>query len=94
MALRGRHWFTLWLAAACGALWLVVWRQTDSLRAARQLDEVRQQLTLLEGHRSEFERRMRAASNADVLARRLGMRRAADSELFYVAAPDSDSTGH
>jgi hypothetical protein len=92
MALRGRHWFTLWLAAACGALWLVVWRQTDSLRTARRLEEVRQQRTVLEGHRSEFERRMRAASDPAVLAKRVGLRRAADSELFYLAPPDSDST--
>lgn len=94
MTLRGRHWFTLWLVVVCGALWLVVWRQTDSLRTARRLDDVRQQRTVLEGHRSEFERRLRAATSADVLARRLGMRRAADSELFYVSAPDSDSTRH
>lgn len=94
MALRGRHWFTLWLAAAGGALWLVVWRQTDSLRTARKLEEVRRQRTVLEGHRSEFERRLRAAKSAEVLGRRLGMRRAADSELFYVAAPDSDGDRH
>ena len=94
MALRGRHWFTIWLAAVCAALWLVVWRQTDSLRTARRLEEVRRQRTVLEGHRSEFERRNRTASDAAVLARRVGLRRAADSELFYLATPDSDTTRH
>lgn len=92
MALRGRHWFTLWLGAVGGALWLVVWRQTDSLRTARRLEEVRQQRTVLEGHRGEFERRHRMAMDPSVLARRVGLRRAADSELFYVASPDSAST--
>lgn len=94
MALRGRHWFTLWLAAVGAALWLVVWRQTDSLRTARRLEEVRRQRAVLEGHRGEFDRRLRAAMDPAVLARRLGLRRAADSELFYVAAPDSDTSGH
>ena len=40
----------------------------------------------LEGHADHI--------GPDAYNQRLGMRRAADSELFYVAAPDSDSTGH
>jgi hypothetical protein len=92
MALRGRHWFTLWLGVVCAALWLVVWRQTDSLRTARRLEEVRQQRTVLEGHRGEYERRLRTAMDPNALARRTGLRRAADSELFYVAPPDSSPT--
>jgi hypothetical protein len=94
MALRGRHWFTLWLAAVCAALWLVVWRQTDSLRTARRLEDVRQQRAVLEGHRTELERRLRAATSPDVLGPRVGLRRSADSEVFYVAAPDSDTARH
>jgi hypothetical protein len=94
VALRGRHWFTLWLAAVCAALWLVVWRQTDSLRTARKLNEVRQQRAVLAGHRSEFERRQRAATSPDVLGPRVGLRPSADSEVFYLAASDSDAPPH
>ena len=91
MAIRGRHWFVLWLAAVCVALWLVVWRQTDSLRAARALGEVRTQRATLEGRRSEYERRIRAASSRTRLiplaGSRLGLRPAVDSEIFYINVP-------
>ncbi len=49
MALKGRHWFLIWLVAACAALWLVIWRQTDSFRTARALNAVREQRAVLGG---------------------------------------------
>lgn len=95
MAVRGRHWFVLWLAASCVALWLVVWRQTDSLRAARALGEVRTQRATLEGRRSEYERRIRAASGRARLmphaGSQLGLRPAVDSEIFYINIPGADA---
>jgi len=91
MAIRGRHWVVFWLAAVCVALWLVVWRQTDSLRTARALGEVRTQRATLEGRRREYERRIRAASSrAQLIPRagsRLGLRPAVDSEIFYINVP-------
>jgi cell division protein FtsL len=91
MALRGRHWFFFWLAAACTALWLVVWRQTDSFRLARELGDVRTQRTALEGRLSDYERRIRSATSREQLmprvAARLGLRQARDSEIIRLPAP-------
>ena len=90
MALRGRHRFFLWLLAACAALWLVIWRQTDSFRVARTLNEVRTQRVLLEGQRANLERRIRSAESRDALiprAARLGLRAARDSEIFRITVP-------
>jgi hypothetical protein len=91
MVLRGRHWFFLWLLAACVALWLVIWRQTDSFRTARTLNEVRNQRTILEGQRADLERRIRSAGSRDQLipraATRLGLRAARDSEIFRITVP-------
>lgn len=96
MALRGRHWFVFWLAAACLALWLVVWRQTDSFRLARALGDTRTERITLEGRLSEYERRVRAARSRDQLmarvAARLGLRPARDSEIVRIPAPP-DSSG-
>jgi hypothetical protein len=91
MALRGRHWFFLWLLLACGALWLVIWRQTDSFRIARALNEIRTQRAILEGQRSNLDRRIRSAGSRDELipraAARLGLRAARDSEIFRINVP-------
>lgn len=91
MALRGRHRFVFWLAAACVALWLVVWRQTDSFRLARELGDIRNQRIALEGRLSDYERRIRAAkSREQLMARvsaRLGLRPARDSEIVRIPAP-------
>ncbi len=91
MALRGRHRFFLWLLAACAALWLVIWRQTDSFRVARTLNEVRTQRVLLEGQRANLERRIRSAESRDALipraAARLGLRAPRDSEIFRITVP-------
>jgi hypothetical protein len=95
MALRGRHWFFLWLLAACAALWLVIWRQTDSFRTARTLNEVRTQRGILEGQRANLERRIRGAASRDELipraASRLGLRAARDSEIFRITVPAAGS---
>ncbi len=90
MALRGRHWFFIWLVAACAALWLVIWRTTDGFRTARTLNEVREQRAVLEGKRANLETRIRAAESREQLiprAERLGLRAARDSEIFRITAP-------
>ena len=96
MALRGRHWFVFWLAAACLALWLVVWRQTDAFRLARELGDTRTERTALEGRLSDYERRIRVATSREQLmgriAPRLGLRSARDSEIIRLSAPP-DSAG-
>lgn len=93
MAVRGRHRFFFWLVAVCIALWLVVWRQTDSFRLARELRDIRTQRTALEGRLSDYERRIRQATSRDQLmvrvAQRLGLRRARDSEIIRITVPDS-----
>lgn len=90
MALRGRHWFFIWLIAACAALWLVIWRQTDSFRTARALNAVREERTVLEGQRANLEARIRAGQSREQLiprAAKLGLRAARDSEIFRITAP-------
>jgi hypothetical protein len=90
MALKGRHWFLIWLIAACAALWLVIWRQTDSFRTARALNQVREQRAVLAGQRASLEARIRAAQSREQLiprAARLGLRAARDSEIFRITAP-------
>src|SRR5215475_9602906 len=67
MALKGRHWFLIWLVAACAALWLVIWRQTDSFRTARTLNAVREQHAVLAGQRASLEARIRAAQSREQL---------------------------
>jgi hypothetical protein len=97
MALRGRHWFVFWLAAACLALWLVVWRQTDSFRLARALGDIRTERTALQGRLSDYERRIRVATSREHLmariAPRLGLRSARDSEIVRLPAPPDSSAG-
>jgi hypothetical protein len=90
MAFKGRHWFLIWLVAACAALWLVIWRQTDSFRTARALNAVREQRAVLAGQRASLEARIRAAQSRELLiprAARLGLRAARDSEIFRITAP-------
>ena len=90
MALKGRHWFLIWLLAGCGALWLVIWRQTDSFRTARALNDVREQRAELASRRASLEARIRAAQSREQLiprAAKLGLRAARDSEIFRVTAP-------
>jgi hypothetical protein len=94
MALKGRHWLGLWLLAALAALWLVIWRQTDGLRAARALAEARQRRAGLEGTRSGLQRRIRDAESRAVLipkALRLGLRQPADTEIVLLPVP---AAGH
>ena len=90
MALKGRHWFLIWLVASCAALWLVIWRQTDSFRTARTLNAVREQRAVLAGQRASLEARIRAGQSREQLiprAAKLGLRAARDSEIFRINAP-------
>jgi len=93
MALKGRHWLAFWLLAVLGALSLVVWRQTDGLRAARVLREAREQRAALEGKKSELERRIRTAESRAVLVPRAqqgGLRQPADTEIILFPVPTTD----
>jgi hypothetical protein len=97
MALKGRHWLGLWLLTALAALWLVIWRQTDGLRAARALAETRQRRAGLEGRRSALQRRIRDAESRAVLiprALQLGLRPPADTEIILLPAPPPPPGGH
>jgi len=98
MALKGRHWLTLWLLAVLGALSLVVWRQTDAIRTARTLTAARAERAELEGKRADFVRRIRAAESREALVprvqSRLGLRQAADSEIIFLSLPAPDSGAH
>lgn len=91
MKIRGRHRFFFWLVAACVALWLVIWRQTDSFRLARALTETRSQRAILQGRAGDLQRRIRAAASRDQLipraGARLGLREAKDSEIFRLNVP-------
>lgn len=95
MALKGRHWLTLWLLAVLAALSLVVWRQTDAIRTARALAQTRAERTELEGKRADFLRRIREAESRGSLVPRaqssLGLRQAADSEIIFLPMPPADS---
>src|SRR5207245_4825811 len=97
MALKGRHWLGLWLLAALAALSLVIWRQTDGLRAARALAEARERRASLEGTRSELQRRIRDAESRAVLIpraqQRLGLRQPADTEIILLPVPSGGGGG-
>ena len=97
MALKGRHWLGLWLLAALAALSLVIWRQTDGLRAARALAEARERHASLEGTRSELQRRIRDAESRAVLIpraqQRLGLRQPADTEIILLPVPSGGGGG-
>ncbi len=91
MALKGRHWLGLWLLAGLAALWLVIWRQTDGLRAARALVQARESRAALEGKRSALQRRIRDAESRALLIPRaqqyLGLRQPADTEIILLPVP-------
>lgn len=91
MALKGRHWFFLWLLAFLASLWLVVARQTAALRTARELADLRAARATLEGRKADFERRIRTAQSRAVLVpraqRRLGLRLPADTEIILLSVP-------
>ena len=94
MALKGRHWFALWLVGALAALSLVSWRQTDGLRAARALRETRERRAGLEGRKSELQRRIRTAESRAVLVPQalhgLRLRQPADTEIILLPVPAAD----
>ncbi|OLC07298.1 MAG: hypothetical protein AUH42_03865 [Gemmatimonadetes bacterium 13_1_40CM_70_11] len=93
MALHGRHWLGIWLLAGLAALWLVIWRQTDGLRAARALTQARERRAALEGTRSDLQRRIRDAESRALLIpraqRRLGLRQPADTEIILLPVPSA-----
>jgi hypothetical protein len=87
---RGRVWVTLWLVFVLAILAWVVARQTSAVVNAGELDELRNQRSLLEARRAELLRRIREAESRAVLvpqAEALGLRLPADSEIVILPAP-------
>ena len=87
MKLKGRHWIAVWLVALLAALWLVTWRQTAALNAARALTDLREERAALDGRRADLERRVRAGQSRAVLlprAQKLGLRLPADTEIILL----------
>lgn len=97
MTLKGRHWLAFWLVFVLAALSLVVWRQTDAFRTARELTQTRAERTELESKRADFVRRIRAAESRGALVpraqSRLGLRQAADSEIIFLPVPPPADSG-
>ena len=94
MPARGRHWLAVWLLFALGVLAWVVARQTAAHVLAADLNEARQQRSLLEGRRAEVLRRIRAAGSRTVLiprARSLGLRLPADTEIIILQDPNPEN---
>lgn len=90
MTLKGRHWVMLWLALFLLVAAAVQMRQTDGLRTARRVAELRQQRATLEATQAELERRIRDASSRPVLGRKaqdLGLHFPRDSEQAPLAIP-------
>ena len=89
--IRGRHWVAVWLVAFLATTWIVYARQTASIRAARELTDLRARRANLEGHRADLERRIRTAESRAVLVpraqARLGLHLPGDSEIVLIPAP-------
>jgi hypothetical protein len=84
---KGRHWVALWLVAFLATTWLVYARQTAAIRAARALGDLRARRANLEGHRTDLERRLRAADSRAVLVPRAqarGLHLPSDSEIILL----------
>ncbi|UCF41074.1 MAG: hypothetical protein JSW43_01680 [Gemmatimonadota bacterium] len=89
---RGRVWVTLWLVFVLAILAWVVARQTSAVVSAGELDELRNERSLLEARRAELLRRIREAESRAVLVPRaesLGLRMPADSEIVILSTPTS-----
>lgn len=89
--LKGRHWVLLWLLIFLGGAVAVVTRQTEGLRTARRLHDLREERGGLEARRAELERRIRVASSRQVLVpmakRTFGLHEPADSEFVLFPVP-------
>ena len=89
---RGSVWVTLWLVFVLAILAWVVARQTSAVVSAGELDELRNERSLLEARRAELLRRIREAESRAVLVPRaesLGLRMPADSEIVILSTPTS-----
>lgn len=97
MRLKGRHWVLLWLLIFLGGALIVVARQTNALRTARRLHDLREERSALEARRAELERRIRLASSRQVLVpiakRALGLHEPADSEFVLFVVPATPASG-
>lgn len=90
MRLKGRFWFLLWLAFAIAVAAWVIARDTSGYVAARQLADLRNRRSVLQGQRAELVRRIRHAESRSVLVPRaesLGLRLPADSEIVILQVP-------
>ncbi len=92
---RGRYWVILWLLVFLAVAAIVVARQSDAIRTARRLREVRQERAVLEARHAELTRRIREAASRRVLVpkaeRDLGLREPEDWE-WETLTPQDDST--
>jgi hypothetical protein len=97
MRLKGRHWLMLWLLVFLCVLVAITARQTEGVRTARRLRELRDERTALEARRGDLERRIRVASSRQVLVpivqRTLGLHEPADSEFVLFALPPDGARG-
>lgn len=81
---RGRYWVMFWLMLFLLVTTVIVARQSDAYRTARQLEALRNERSVLEAEHAELTRRVREASSRKILVprveRALGLRDPLDSE--------------
>jgi hypothetical protein len=92
---KGRYWVMFWLLLFLLVTTVIVARQSDAYRIARQLDSLRNQRIVLEAEHAELIRRVREASGRRILVprveRALGLREPLDSE-WENFSPTPDTT--
>ena len=81
---KGRYWVMFWLMLFLLVTTVIVARQSDAYRTARQLEALRHERSVLEAEHAELTRRVREASGRKILVPRveqaLGLRDPLDSE--------------
>jgi len=91
LRLKGRHWVALWLLAFLGVALAVVRRQTASLEATRELQQLRKTRAALESSRAELLGDIHRAQSRGVLVplaqQKLGLRLPQDSEITILQDP-------
>jgi hypothetical protein len=89
--LKGRHWVAIWLTGFLVVAASVVWRQTEALQTATALRALQDTLGAMETDKAAAIADVRRARSSAVLVplveRRLGMRRAQDSEIVILQRP-------
>ena len=82
---KGRHWLVLWLMAFLGVAALIVWRQSASLAASRDVQQLEKTRGQLEVTRATLQAQVLRDKSRAVLVplaqQRLGLRLPQDSEI-------------